>query len=155
MNESHATFCFYVAGTLLMLMVLNFFLLEKVTSVPMRAILAGHGMMSLKDLLDHVITLSCNITELTAETQRIFVSTSITFGSFTKWNTKLTDSESYSLLGSVLQQNYITNAYITKKRKIRERLEISKKIERAELFGSLAGGGWYGFEKTTELMCKN
>lgn len=65
-------------------MVLNLFLWEKVASVPMHDILAANGMVSLKDLLDRAITLSYNITELTAETQRMFVSTSLAFGSFTK-----------------------------------------------------------------------
>ncbi|XP_005066338.1 prolactin-6A1-like [Mesocricetus auratus] len=63
--------CF--SGTLLMLMVLNLFLWKKVASVPMHAILPDHEVMSLNDLLDHAITLSYNITELTAETQRIFL----------------------------------------------------------------------------------
>ncbi|CAH6804085.1 Prl6a1 [Phodopus roborovskii] len=61
------------AGACLMLMVLNLLLWEKVASVPMHAVLADHGVMSLKDLLDHAITLSYSITELTAETQRIFL----------------------------------------------------------------------------------
>lgn len=84
MNESHVSFCFYLAGTLLMLTVLNLLLWERAASVPMHASLIDHDMMSLKDLLDHAVTLSYNITELTTEIQRIFVSTSLIFGSFTK-----------------------------------------------------------------------
>ncbi|MEJ1284630.1 prolactin family 6 subfamily a member 1 [Cricetulus griseus] len=73
-EEDGTNFCFYIAGTLLM--VLNLFLWEKVASVPMHDILAANGMVSLKDLLDRAITLSYNITELTAETQRMFLDSS-------------------------------------------------------------------------------
>ncbi|XP_036042768.1 prolactin-6A1-like [Onychomys torridus] len=61
------------SGTLLKLLVLNLFLRENVASVPMHARLAGHGKMSVKDLLDRAITLSQNIRELTAEMHRIFL----------------------------------------------------------------------------------
>ncbi|XP_035297614.1 prolactin-6A1-like [Cricetulus griseus] len=62
--------CFW---TLLMLTVLNLLLWERAASVPMHASLIDHDMMSLKDLLDHAVTLSYNITELTTEIQRIFL----------------------------------------------------------------------------------
>ncbi|KAK7824728.1 hypothetical protein U0070_020235 [Myodes glareolus] len=62
-------FCFYIAGTLLVLWMLNFFLWEKALSVPV----SGYDGMSLHELLDDAMTESSNIKELTAEMHRIFM----------------------------------------------------------------------------------
>ncbi|XP_034366889.2 prolactin-6A1-like isoform X1 [Arvicanthis niloticus] len=63
--------CF--SGTLLILLASNLFLWENVASVPMHARLAGYREMYLNDLLDHAIILSHNVSELIAETHRIFL----------------------------------------------------------------------------------
>lgn len=90
-----------------MLLMVNLFLWEKAASVPVYTILSGYGGMSLNELLDHAMTESYNIRELTAEMNRIFVSTSLIFGFFTKWTFKPSFAESYSLLESMWQQNQI------------------------------------------------
>lgn len=107
MNESYSSFCFYIAGTLLIMLMLNLFLWEKVASVPVYTSVSGYDGMSLNELLDHVVTESNNIRDLTAEMHRIFVSTSLIFGSFTKWTFKPASAESHTLLESTWQQNQI------------------------------------------------
>lgn len=60
-----------------MLLASNFLLWKNVAPVPMYASLDEYGEMSIYDLLDHVTILSHNVSELTAEMHRIFVSTSL------------------------------------------------------------------------------
>lgn len=59
-----------------MLLMSNILLWENVASVPRHASGAGHGEMSLHGLLDHAIILAHNVTELIAEMNSVFVSTS-------------------------------------------------------------------------------
>ncbi|XP_038190233.1 prolactin-6A1-like [Arvicola amphibius] len=63
--------CF--SGALLIMLMLNLFLWEKVASVPVYTSFSGYGGMSLNELLDHAMTESYNIRELTAEMHRIFM----------------------------------------------------------------------------------
>ncbi|XP_049998525.1 prolactin-6A1-like isoform X1 [Alexandromys fortis] len=63
--------CF--SGTLLIMLLLNIFLWEMVASVPVYTSVSGYDGMSLKELLDHAVTESYNIRNLTAEMHRIFM----------------------------------------------------------------------------------
>lgn len=60
-----------------MLLMSNILLWENVASVPRHASGAGRGEMSLHGLLDHAIILAHNVTELIAEMNSVFVSTSL------------------------------------------------------------------------------
>ncbi|KAM7322756.1 hypothetical protein ACRRTK_018261 [Alexandromys fortis] len=72
-SSSEDNFCFYIAGTLLIMLLLNIFLWEMVASVPVYTSVSGYDGMSLKELLDHAVTESYNIRNLTAEMHRIFM----------------------------------------------------------------------------------
>ena len=91
-----------------MLLASNFILWNNVASMPMHASLTGYDEMSLYDLLDHAIILSHNVSDLTAEMHRIFVSTSLWFsgkmGLQASYGRALWKHIDHALLESMLQQ---------------------------------------------------
>uniref|UniRef100_A0A8I6G4S5 Prolactin family 7, subfamily a, member 1 like, pseudogene n=1 Tax=Rattus norvegicus TaxID=10116 RepID=A0A8I6G4S5_RAT len=67
-----------LAGALLLLVVSSLLLWENVASVPLRSSETDDDTLSIKELFDHAMILSKNISDLNMELHRIFVSTPLT-----------------------------------------------------------------------------